>query len=358
MQSGYGKCARTIRAFGARVYGRISALLPAWLERQWYSPDSPIRYLAPLSGLYALIVSIRRGLYASGLLHSAGPDCPILIVGNLTVGGTGKTPLVIWLAGFLARHGWKPGIISRGYGGKAASWPRRVYPDSDPQLVGDEALVIARRTGSPLAVGPERVGAAEILRDDAHCDIILSDDGLQHYALRREIEIAVVDAARRFGNGYCLPAGPLREKQSRLQRVDLVVYSGAPSPDGFEMTLAGEEAVNNCRQDLKVPLAEFSSIRCHALAGIGNPKRFFDHLEARGIAFDSRIFRDHHRFIAEDLCFGDDAPVLMTEKDAVKCFGISRANHWYVPVQAQLESGFDSRLLQLLEGKMNEQKVT
>lgn len=336
----------------------ISATLTAWLERQWYySPASPIRYLAPLSWLYALIASFRRGLYSCGLLKSSGPDCPVVVVGNLSVGGTGKTPLVIWLAGFLARHGWKPGIVSRGYGGRAAVWPWQVRPDSDPRVVGDEALLIARRTGCPMAVGRDRVRAARSLREHARCDIILSDDGLQHYALKRDLEIAVVDSARRFGNGYCLPVGPLREKASRLKQVDLVVYNGAPGPSGFEMRLVGDEAVNNCRADLKVPLAEFSSTRCHALAGIGNPGRFFDSLKARGLGFDSRIFPDHHRFVAQDLVFGDDAPVLMTEKDAVKCEGFSRANHWHVPVEAQLERGFETRLLQLLKDKLNEQKT-
>ncbi|MGH8547398.1 MAG: tetraacyldisaccharide 4'-kinase [Methylococcales bacterium] len=331
--------------------------LSAWLERQWYSPGSPIRYLAPLSWFYVFIASCRCGLYSCGLLKSDGPDCPVFVVGNLSVGGTGKTPLVIWLAGFLARHGWKPGIVSRGYGGRAAVWPRQVRPDSDPRVVGDEALLISRRTGCPMAVGSDRVRAAQSLQEHAGCDIILADDGLQHYALRRDLEIAVVDSTRLFGNGYCLPVGPLREKVSRLKQVDLVVYNGAPGPSGFEMRLVGDAAVNNCRWDLKVPLAKFVSTRCHALAGIGNPGRFFDSLKAWGLRFDSRAFPDHHAFVAEDLQFGDEAPVLMTEKDAVKCEGFSRPNHWHVPVEARLESGFESRLLQLLEDKLNEQKT-
>ncbi|MGH8558093.1 MAG: tetraacyldisaccharide 4'-kinase [Methylococcales bacterium] len=334
----------------------MSSKLSAWLERQWYSRASPIRILAPLSWIYTWIASLRRAMYSSGLLKSSGPDCPVLVVGNISVGGTGKTPLVIWLAGFLARHGWNPGIISRGYQGKASHWPRQVRPDSDPRVVGDEALLIARRTGCPMAVGPDRVRAALSLQKRARCDIIVSDDGLQHYALKRDLEIAVIDSTRLFGNGYCLPAGPLRERKSRLKQVDLVVYNGAPRPGGFAMKLVGDKAINNCRPDLKVPLAEFASKPCHALAGIGNPKRFFDFLKARGLTFDSRAFPDHHRFVAEDLCFEDDAAILMTEKDAVKCFRFSAPNHWYVPVQAQLEAKFETRLLQLLEHKSNEPK--
>ncbi|MGR9107188.1 MAG: tetraacyldisaccharide 4'-kinase [Gammaproteobacteria bacterium] len=345
-------CASLIRAARA-----IGARLAAWLEQQWYDPNSPIRILAPLSWLYVSVASFRRCMYQLGLLKTAGPACPLVVVGNLSVGGTGKTPLVIWLAGFLREQGWKPGIISRGYGGKAASWPQRVGPDSDPLLVGDEAVVIARHSGCPIVVGPDRVRAARLLHDAAGCDIIVSDDGLQHYALRRDIEIAVVDSTRLFGNGYCLPAGPLREGTSRLQEVDLVVYNGAPGPSGFAMTLVGDEAVNNCRPDRKVALSDFFGVRCHALAGIGNPRRFFDHLKARGLEFDERIFRDHHRFSPEDLYFGDESPVFMTEKDAVKCVGMSRANHWTVPVKAQLESGFGNRLLQLLATKSYEQKT-
>ncbi|MCI0668000.1 MAG: tetraacyldisaccharide 4'-kinase [Methylococcaceae bacterium] len=310
-----------------------------------------------MSWLYAFAASFRRGLYSSGLLKSDGPDCPVVVVGNLSVGGTGKTPLVIWLAEFLARHGWKPGIVSRGYGGRKVAWPRQVRPDSDPREVGDEALLISRRTGCPMAVDPDRVRAARSLREQARCDIILSDDGLQHYALKRDIEIVVVDSTRLFGNGYCLPVGPLREKSSRLKQVDLVVYNGSPGPAGFEMNLIGDVAVNNRSAELKVPLAEFSSSRCHALAGIGNPGRFFDHLKARGLRVDSHSFPDHHAFIAADLCFGDDAPVLMTEKDAVKCAGFSQPNHWHVPVAARLERGFEIRLLQLLEDNLNEQKT-
>lgn len=328
-----------------------------WIERQWYSRGSAIRLLAPLSWAYARLASLRRRLYHSGWLKSSGPGCAVVVIGNLSVGGTGKTPLVIWLAGFLIRQGFRPGVVSRGYGGRAAEYPQAVEPDSDPRVVGDEALLISRRTGCPMTVGPDRVRAARSLRDKAGCDIIISDDGLQHYALKRDLEIVVIDAARRFGNGFCLPAGPLREGESRLDEVDLVVYNGAPGPLGFEMKLAGEEAVNNCDPDLKVSLADFSSIRCHALAGIGNPGRFFDHLKTRGLRFDSHIFPDHHPFVAGDLRFGDDAPVLMTEKDAVKCIGFSQPNHWHVPVQAELEKGFETRLLQLLKDRLNEQET-
>ncbi|MGH8474613.1 MAG: tetraacyldisaccharide 4'-kinase [Methylococcales bacterium] len=322
-----------------------------WLERQWYERAGVIRLLVPLSWLFTWGASLRRALYAWGWLKSSGPDCLVIVVGNITVGGTGKTPLVIWLAGFLKQQGWKPGIVSRGYKGRSSRAPRRVTPESDPRVVGDEAVLIARHTACPMAVGRDRAVAALRLEKETPCDIIVADDGLQHYALKRDLEIAVVDAARLFGNGLCLPAGPLRERKNRLEQVDLVVYNGGREAQAFEMKLAGDVAVNNVRPDIRVALREFASKPCHALAGIGNPERFFNFLKARGLCFDTRAFPDHHEFGSEDLYFADHRPVLMTEKDAVKCSSFSAPNHWYVPVQAQLEREFELRLLQLLEIK-------
>lgn len=324
----------------------------AWVERQWYSSSSPICYLAPLSWPFAAIVWLRRKLYSWGIFKTAGPDCPVVIVGNLSVGGTGKTPLIVWLAECFKKNGWKPGIISRGYGGKASSWPQQVRPDSDPLVVGDEAVLIARRSKCPMAVGPNRVQAANSLQKYNQCDIILSDDGLQHYALKRDIEIVVIDSNRLFGNGHFLPIGPMREGIARLSKADLVVYNGDcgnSETEGTIMNMSGEIAVNSGRQDLKVPLTEFSSTHCHAVAGIGNPKRFFDHLKSHGLNFEAHRFPDHHHYVEKDLCFGDDAPILMTEKDAVKCFRFSQKNHWFIPVQAELGSGFEEKLLNLLE---------
>ena len=328
--------------------------LSSWIERQWYSPASYFRYLFPLAWPFRLVSTVRRGLYSAGFMAADGPDCPVVVVGNLTVGGTGKTPLVIWLAEFLARNGWQPGIISRGYGGMAAAWPQSVEPDSDPRLVGDEAVLISRRTDCPVEVGPNRVHSSRKLQQTGRCDIIISDDGLQHYALRRELEIVVVDSARKFGNGLCLPVGPLRESVSRLRTADLLVYNGESEAGGFGMKLVGDRAVNNLHPSLKMPLSQLAGSICHGVAGIGNPGRFFDHLVSWGLRPKVHRFPDHHRFVETDLCFNDEAPVLMTEKDAVKCFGFARDHHWHVPVEAQLDCGFGTQLLKILKGRLHE----
>lgn len=327
-----------------------------WLVDVWYKDPLIGILLMPLGFLFSDVVKFRKFLYRLGLLRKHTLPVPVIVIGNITVGGTGKTPLIIRLAEILKNEGFKPGIISRGYGGKARSWPQWLDATSTADNVGDEALLIAKQTGCPMAVSPRRVDAAKLLLEQSDCNVILSDDGLQHYALNRDIEIAVIDGERRFGNGYCLPAGPLREPIERLQTVDFVIVNGEKSEDHeFSMLIAGDTAVNLVTGQQK-NLSAFSANPCHALAGIGNPERFFKLLASAGIACITHSFPDHYKFQTNDIIFPDSdpaMPVLMTEKDAVKCMAFAGEQHWYVPVKAVPESGFVERLLGLLRGKLS-----
>lgn len=312
----------------------------------WYESSPWLWLLLPLSGLYCAVVALRRWAYRVGFKKTHRLDVPVIVVGNLTVGGTGKTPLVTWLAHFLRAQGYRPGLIARGYGGKARHWPQTVTPDSDPARVGDEPVLLATATGCPMAVAPDRVAAARALLAEHACNIILSDDGLQHYALGRDLEIAVIDGERRFGNGHCLPAGPLREPAERLKQVDLVVANGTAEAGEFAMRVEAGEAVNLVTGERRA-LARFRGQRVHAVAGIGHPARFFAALRAAALNVEEHAFPDHHAFRPEDLPF-TDAAVLMTEKDAVKCRGFAQAGHWAVGTRVELDEGFGSRLLALL----------
>jgi len=325
--------------------------LARWATDIWYKDPFIGVWLMPLGFLFSDAVRFRKFLYRHGVLKTHTLPVPVIVVGNITVGGTGKTPLIIWLAGFLKESGFKPGIISRGYGGQAESWPQRVTADSDAKHVGDEALLIAKQTGCPMAVGPLRVDAANLLLKQADCTVILSDDGLQHYALNRDIEIAVIDGERRFGNGYCLPAGPLREPIERLQSVDFVIVNGEKSEENeFSMQLVGDTLVNLITGEQK-SLQEFNGVDCHALAGIGNPERFFKLLEKAGLTCITHGFPDHYPFQRGDIEFSDNKPVLMTEKDAVKCRAFAGKQHWYLPVKAVPEPVFAEQLINLLKRK-------
>ena len=315
--------------------------LEAWLLDAWYHRRRPPLILVPLSWLFGIAAAARRWSFRSGLRRTRHPGVPVVVVGNVTVGGTGKTPLVIWLARRLAQRGYHPGVASRGYA--AAEQPRepcQVSPDSDPARVGDEPVLIARRAGCPTVVCRDRVAAAERLRE-LGADVVIADDGLQHYRLQRDVEIAVVDGHRGLGNGRLLPAGPLREPADRLARVDAVVVNGpsagaAPAPGAVAMRLQPADAR---RVDGKgaAPLASFAGRPVHAVAGIGNPERFFQLLEKLGLRVDRRPLADHAAVDADDVAFADDAPVLMTEKDAVKCGAFAEAHHWYVPVDAAID---------------------
>ncbi|MEI6335863.1 MAG: tetraacyldisaccharide 4'-kinase [Methylococcaceae bacterium] len=325
--------------------------LTRWATDIWYKDHFIGVWLSPLSFLFNDFVRFRRFLYRLGILKSHTLPVPVIIVGNITVGGTGKTPLIIWLAEFLKESGFKPGIISRGYGGQAESWPQWVTVDSDAKNTGDEALLIAKQTGCPMAVGPLRVEAAKLLLGKADCNVILSDDGLQHYALNRTIEIVVIDGERRFGNGYCLPAGPLREPIERLKNVDFIIVNGEKSEDNeISMRLVGDQLVNLVTGEQK-SLQEFKGVECHALAGIGNPERFFKVLEAAGLICKTHKFPDHYPFQRHDIEYTDNKPVLMTEKDAVKCTSFAGKQHWYLPVKAVPEAAFSEQLLNLLKRK-------
>jgi len=314
--------------------------------RFWYRRGVLAWLLLPASLVFLVTVCLRRLLYLLRIFKSEHPGIPVLVVGNLTVGGSGKTPLVIWIAQLLKSHGWSPGIVSRGYGAQITE-PRAATVASNAAEVGDEPIVLSRRSGCPVWVGADRVRVAALLRA-AHQDVnvLILDDGLQHYAMRRDLEIAVVDA-RGFGNGFLLPAGPLREPGSRLRSVDAVV-SHASAVQGYAMTLHGEEVHRMTDARERQPLKAFAGQRVHAVAGIGDPNRFFLHLGKAGIKVLPHPFPDHHPFMPKDLEFGDALPVLLTEKDAVKLRSAAQPNWWVLPVSAQLDPAFGPWLLSRL----------
>lgn len=317
-------------------------------EAIWYGRHPLAAVLLPLAWLYQLVMALRRAAYRRGLLPVVDIGVPVVVVGNLTVGGTGKTPLVIHLVELLQRHGYRPGVLSRGYRGRAGAWPQQVRSDSDPVTVGDEAIVLARHCQCPIAAGPDRIAAARALLAHADCDVLISDDGLQHYRMARQVEIAVVDGVRRFGNGRCLPAGPLREPLSRLRRVDLVVCNGPAGRGEFAMTYV-PRALRNLRDpDERVALATLRARRVHAVAGIGHPDRFFQMLVAHGLQIVPHAFPDHHAYRLADVSFADELPVVMTEKDAVKIERMAGEDYWYVPIEVELPATFEHRFLAAL----------
>ena len=318
----------------------------------WWDERHPLgALLAPLGWLYALFMRLRHAAYRAGVLRSRRIGRPVVVVGNLCAGGSGKTPLVVAIAGLLARYGLRAGIVCRGYGGGANRWPQLVRPDSDPALVGDEAVLLARRTGCPVVAGPNRVAAVRDLFRRARCDVVLSDDGLQHLRLARDVEIVVVDGVRRHGNRRCLPAGPLREPPDRLASVDLVVVNGGAREGELGMHLAAGDAVSLADGETTRPLDSFRGAPVHAVGGIGHPERFFRALEDHGMTIVRHPFADHHPFREAEIRFDGDAPVLMTEKDAVKCERIADARHWYVPVEAVLSDALETRLAAVLRGR-------
>jgi len=300
------------------------ALEDHWYRRTWLS-----RLLLPVAWLFGALTACRRTLYRRGVIRTFRAPVPVIVVGNLSVGGTGKTPLVVYLARLLDETGYRVGVVSRGHGGSAHQ-PMAVSVDSAPQQTGDEALLIARSCNAPVWVGRNRPRAVAALLAADPCDVVLSDDGLQHYALHRDVEIVVVDTERGMGNGWLLPAGPLREPPARLAQADLVVQHGeAPDAEySFELRL---ETARNLASGVARRLADFRGEGVHAVAGIGHPARFFAQLKRLGIACAEHPFPDHHRFRAADLAFADERPVLMTEKDAVKCAAFAAPHWWAVP---------------------------
>ena len=304
--------------------------------------------LWPASLVFRIGVLVRRLLYLLRIFKSEHPGIAVIVVGNITVGGSGKTPLVIWIAEFLKSKGWSPAIISRGYGANVQS-PRAATVASEASEVGDEPVLLARRSGCPVWVGPDRIEVARALRAaQPEVNVLVLDDGLQHYGMRRDIEIAVVDA-RGLGNGFLLPAGPLREPRWRLRTVDAVVAHAASPVKDFAMALVGEEAHRMTDARERRPLKAFAGQKVHAAAGIGDPNRFFLHLGAAGVKVIPHPFPDHHPFTEADLEFGDGLPVMLTEKDAVKLRRAARPDWWVLPVSARLDPGFGAWLLRTLD---------
>jgi len=324
----------------------------------WYD-GSAIPFLARLaSPLYGAAIALRRMAYRRRWLKRHSLPVPVVVVGNVTAGGTGKTPLTIALVNRLREAGWKPGVASRGYGREDAGTPRWVLASTDTAVGGDEPVLIAWKTGVPVRVDADRVAAGKALVE-AGCDIIVCDDGLQHYRLARDIEIEVVDAQRRYGNGRLIPAGPLREPASRARDCDFRVVNMGQASDGTEAQTAcgfGEWPMQ-LRIDSAQPLqggrarrlSHFQGQRVHAVAGIANPQRFFDMLRAHRIGVVPHAFADHHAYQPADLRFGSELPVLMTEKDAVKCKAFATEWHFAVPLSAELPAAFWISLLDRVE---------
>lgn len=320
-----------------------------WIEQQWVRITLWHLLLIPFSWAFCLLSSVRRFCYKVGILGSYQADVPIIVVGNVTVGGTGKTPLVIWLVGQLKQAGFSPGIISRGYGGRSRN-PLEVFKHSSPYEVGDEPVLLAKRTGCPIFVNADRVSAIQgLLQAYPSCNVIISDDGLQHYHMRRDIELAVVDAQRGFGNKMMLPAGPLREPAARLKRVDAVIYNGnANSLNGFGMTLQVGSIRKAQDENVVASLDALKGLPIKAVAGIGNPQRFFQQLRNLSLVIEEHPFPDHHAFTPKDFEFAGDAVVLMTEKDAVKCATFARENWWFLPVDAIVDKTLSDYIVQKL----------
>jgi tetraacyldisaccharide 4'-kinase len=322
-----------------------------WLEKQWYRHSLWQFVLLPFSMLFRLLSALRRVAYKQGWLATERLPVPVIVVGNITVGGSGKTPLVLWMAQYLRQQGYRPGIVSRGYGSSAVG-ACPVSPADDPALSGDEPVLLARKSACPVWIGRDRaaVGRA-LLAACPDCNVILCDDGLQHYRLRRDLEIAVVDGQRRFGNGRLLPAGPLREGLWRLNLVDAVVVNGGAPLETqaaqYGMHLNGA-LLTNLRTGEKRLAVELKALRLHALAGIGHPQRFFDHLHALGLDFTEHVFPDHHAYRTSDLDWPDADALLMTEKDGVKCAAFADERYWALPVQAEVDPRLGQKMLVIL----------
>jgi tetraacyldisaccharide 4'-kinase len=337
-----------------------SHFLESTLTRAWLRRGPLAGALWPLSLLFRALSSLRAGLFRAGLLKSHRLPVPVLVVGNIFIGGTGKTPLTIWLAETLRAAGFTPGIISRGHGGEGSA-PRAVTADSLAGEVGDEPLLIARRTGSPVMVGRDRPQAGRaLLAAHPEVNLIISDDGLQHYALQRDIEIVLFDG-RGAGNGWLLPAGPLREPVSR-KRDFTVVNTPALTPQlahsvggaPFRMRLAGQVAERMMRRGERIELKELAGERIAAAAGIGNPGRFFAMLKEQGLAFTALPLPDHHDFLDQPFARVDADFILITEKDAVKCGQIENLRNdprlWVVPVTAQLDAALAEQIVEKCRG--------
>jgi tetraacyldisaccharide 4'-kinase len=329
--------------------------MTSWFQKQWEAYTLWHLLLVPCSWLFFALISLRKFFYQIGWLKSYRLPVPVVVVGNINVGGTGKTPLVIWLAEQLQLAGYTPGIISRGYGGNAQQ-VQAVFATSNPREVGDEPVLIAKRTGCPVFVSANRIEAGQaLLHVHPGCNIIISDDGLQHYRLQRDVELAVVDGAKGLCNGALLPAGPLREPKARLSHVDAVVINGKLDMPlnikdiaSVEMQLESDSFYNLIDTIKKCGPQAFANQQVLAMAGIGNPERFFQQLQHMGLFFQSKAFPDHHAFQLQDFESVTADIVLMTEKDAVKCQAFAQPNFWVLPVNAAIKSDLMAIILNKL----------
>ncbi len=320
----------------------------------WYKGHPALALLRPLECLYRRVVNRKRARFLAGQGNSYKAPVPVVVVGNITIGGTGKTPLILWMIDHCRARGLRVGVVSRGYGAKPPSLPWRVLPQQPAEHAGDEPLLIVNRTGVPLMIDPDRSQAVRTLLAEESLDLILSDDGLQHYRLNRDLELVLIDAVRGLGNRRCLPAGPLREPVERLQSVDALLYNGAGADreDGFAFQLKPSALVNLVTGERR-PVDHFPpGQQVHAVAGIGNPQRFFNTLEGLHWRPVPHAFADHAVFSAQALSFTPALPVVMTEKDAVKCASFAAPDWWYLAVEAvpspAFVSWFDSQLTRLL----------
>ncbi|SFR40629.1 lipid-A-disaccharide kinase [Marinobacter gudaonensis] len=325
------------------------------VERLWYGEGRPLRFLAPLAWLYRTIAEHRRR--AAWQAREASLPVPVVVVGNITAGGTGKSPLTAWLVSELASAGWQPVILSRGYGGKAGQYPLEVDGTSAPSEAGDEPVMLAASTGCPVVVDPDRRRAADHALARKLGNVLVCDDGLQHYRLPRDLEIAVFDQRRGVGNGALIPVGPLREPVTRLDSVDFVIVNGAqplarPMGEfaGFEheaihgMALA-PTALVNLRSNESRPVEDLRGRTVRAVAGIGNPERFFETLRGLGAEVLESAFPDHHHFREADLVAEGAELIVMTAKDAVKCRAFAPENAWSLLVEARLSGEFREAFL-------------
>ena len=329
-----------------------------WIQRLWYGGSAAYWLLLPLSAAFWAVTSLRRLAYRCGLMRSERLDVPVIVVGNLTAGGTGKTPVTLWLATQLAERGFTPGIVSRGYGGSKSASPMRVDSASDAAVVGDEPVLLAARSGCPVAVDRDRVRAARMLVDDG-VDLIIADDGLQHLKLARDYEICVLDGRRWLGNGLLLPAGPLRESPARLQQVDQILVNGPASRPGrtakeqnairFDLAAGDVARLNG---SLMRPIERFAGTTVHAVAAIGNPARFFDMLRQHGMQVIEHAYADHATVPVADISFADDFEVLMTEKDAAKIGTRVGDRFWLVPVDVEMDPALAGPWLEQIESRM------
>ncbi len=327
------------------------------IEKVWFHQHSAkyilVPLLLPLTLIFWLLSLLRRIAYQCKLLPAHNISKPVIVVGNIGIGGNGKTPVVLWLINVCTKLGLKPGVISRGYGSNAPHYPYLLTPSSTVQESGDEPLMIYHRTQVPLSIGADRIQCAKQLIDQG-CNILIADDGLQHYRLKRDLELIVVDGKRRFGNGLLLPAGPLREGLWRLKTVDFVINNGKQKPKGSEipMTLLPTSLVNCLTNDVvKTEQFLLKHERVNAIAGIGSPARFFSTVQYLGFRISQKQgFIDHHNFTETDFSnFSEELPLFMTEKDAIKCKAFAKENWWYVPVDAHFSKIEEKRVTQSIE---------